>query len=938
MAGVVLWLAAAQAETTPPPYPDQFNIGAEVCLVLNKPAGGEVDLDRLRRGIAQVFRVFEGHMHDVRVAAEGCHYVFDGCTSQGFDDLNGSSPAGTRIDYFPPGNRSRWAEATLLSEGDVLTARASVLTLGRYPGWPLAQTCDDSERNVCSEYFNGSVCKFDHIVHPPGTTDEYLRRGIREQECHACPFKATDVVGADSYYPPWGVAPRRVRELRNATGVEVVWATIDMDLNRDWTGGIVALYLAWMSPALLSAAFALGWLGLCSLRPRHDPISHEVRQALHRVERQELLGRWQPRWGRRVGMVVWQARLLVVVGVCLLPWLPGQLILLAVLPAATSRAKVSPWMVPENLRTLRSTLLASALASVTFGCWILASAAGSYPSIPMLWWQLGSDAGGIAGQSIDDLLLDCPVVLGVATPGCFSFLLGLRMATIFFFQGVLCLAAVLMLALLLLTGPGIPFLCRRHSLHALLHPRVAPDLEATRFGRGVLIAGQPKEAATGIYGFIGCAEQELRAAMAGGVSAIATEVAALGDEVLSECFHYVVHQPAGASTISFQNGWLRDRAPDGSQLPTRDGMRLADFCALPVAQTAQLAEAHVVALRLYTTAAFLAINQPMRNLKTVVGEQGDEVPVEPPQLARPHPLPVTVAFIYEGLKRMRAVSASPQHNAPRRTAELPPDVWSTVNTVRAFFGLAAGGDRPAGPPDDHAAEAPSAGAGPARCTVPGAAPALLSVEPDGAPPGAVATVTISVGGAEAERYGRGELSPTGSGHDASGASRASSAPSCAADGRLSPLGPLPTALLSSRYLQAGRAVVRSVCERNPSQSAGSERARDVILWRGMRDLSTTPAFLARGGTELAPMSTTTDIHVAVQYARAGRGGESLLFRLRSSTFMNLGCDLTPFSAFPHEREALYPPLTYLQPTGKPHRLRYGGCTFTVLEMEPSFPS
>ena len=86
------------------------------------------------------------------------------------------------------------------------------------------------------------------------------------------------------------------------------------------------------------------------------------------------------------------------------------------------------------------------------------------------------------------------------------------------------------------------------------------------------------------------------------------------------------------------------------------------------------------------------------------------------------------------------------------------------------------------------------------------------------------------------------------------------------------------------------------------------------------------------------MSTTTNINIAARYARAGRDNHSLVFRLRSSTFMNLGCDLMAFSAFPHEKEALYPPLTYLQPTGKPHQLVYDGCTYTILDVEPSFPS
>jgi hypothetical protein len=87
--------------------------------------------------------------------------------------------------------------------------------------------------------------------------------------------------------------------------------------------------------------------------------------------------------------------------------------------------------------------------------------------------------------------------------------------------------------------------------------------------------------------------------MARGVVAIAEEVEVLGDEMLSESLHYVLHERARSSGRTFQNGWLRDRAPDGSELPKRHGMALADFCVLDAALEAQLSEAHVVALRLY---------------------------------------------------------------------------------------------------------------------------------------------------------------------------------------------------------------------------------------------------------------------------------------------------------------------------------------------------
>ena len=176
-----------------------------------------------------------------------------------------------------------------------------------------------------------------------------------------------------------------------------------------------------------------------------------------------------------------------------------------------------------------------------------------------------------------------------------------------------------------------------------------------------LVTGQPEEAATGLYGIIGYEEAYLRERMAAGTAAIVAEAEALGDPEVLENLRYILDAPAGSSNTQFHNGWRRDQAPDGSSLRSRRGMRLADFVALPVARRARLEEAHVVALRLYSTAAFRALNGPMRNLKLSPcrkDEAGNPLPLEPPQLAAPHPQPVTMAFIYEALKRMRAVAAA----------------------------------------------------------------------------------------------------------------------------------------------------------------------------------------------------------------------------------------------------------------------------------------
>lgn len=62
------------------------------------------------------------------------------------------------------------------------------------------------------------------------------------------------------------------------------------------------------------------------------------------------------------------------------------------------------------------------------------------------------------------------------------------------------------------------------------------------------------------------------------------------------------------------------------------------------------------------------------------------------------------------------------------------------------------------------------------------------------------------------------------------------------------------------------------------------------------------------------MSTTSNPAVAIAY---GQSRHSLLFKIISKSFMTRGADISYLSAFPGEREYLFPPLTFLQPTGRP---------------------
>jgi len=121
-----------------------------------------------------------------------------------------------------------------------------------------------------------------------------------------------------------------------------------------------------------------------------------------------------------------------------------------------------------------------------------------------------------------------------------------------------------------------------------------------------------------------------------------------------------------------------------------------------------------------------------------------------------------------------------------------------------------------------------------------------------------------------------------------------------------------------------------VAAQKQSGRHANERQR---LYRGMKSVDVGDDFLrdGNGGTEVPPLSTTTDLKVAVQY---GLGAESLLFVLTVSSFMQYGADLSWLSAFPGEAEVCYPPLTYLHPTGHVEVVTFGGYTFKVVEVTP----
>jgi len=149
---------------------------------------------------------------------------------------------------------------------------------------------------------------------------------------------------------------------------------------------------------------------------------------------------------------------------------------------------------------------------------------------------------------------------------------------------------------------------------------------------------------------------------------------------------------------------------------------------------------------------------------------------------------------------------------------------------------------------------------------------------------------------------------------------------------------------------------------------GASATREVILWRGLHGVRHTQAEF-QYGVEVAPMSTSHDIAIALRYStralfakaaqersegrelteseseRAYTTGNALLLRLRTTDFSTRGPNLEFVSAFPKEREVLYPPLTRLKVSPgweRPIEVQYRNeeqrirAKYTVFQVEPSF--
>ena len=207
-----------------------------------------------------------------------------------------------------------------------------------------------------------------------------------------------------------------------------------------------------------------------------------------------------------------------------------------------------------------------------------------------------------------------------------------------------------------------------HTLREQVGKRQENRNKFSMDGVNELRTGARVQAAQGIAALLGLTDDDLHRKMGKGHMAIQVEINSHGTPEDKECLEYVLHRAAGDSEMLFPNSpWPRDCDRNGlrddrvsthpNRREPRQGMILDDFVNHPSSVAADLDKAHVLALRLYTTAAFKSINMPLRDLNRET----------------PHPLAATVAFVYEAIKKLRVVDKE----------DRPLDLWRGMRNMEA---------------------------------------------------------------------------------------------------------------------------------------------------------------------------------------------------------------------------------------------------------------
>jgi len=178
-----------------------------------------------------------------------------------------------------------------------------------------------------------------------------------------------------------------------------------------------------------------------------------------------------------------------------------------------------------------------------------------------------------------------------------------------------------------------------------------PKLEASlitiekKYVGELLRYGTPIEARQGLHKSLGVSLKRLQEMLSEGEDAILTEYSqhlstdrdALGWSD-GDWLHYVLSQPADEKALP--TGFTSTKLDKGHK-----GMTLDDFVKHPNAVAADLDRATVLALRLYTTSAWKAINRPLRE-------------------GRKHPYPALVAHLVNGITKLRTVAAKKADQRP----------------------------------------------------------------------------------------------------------------------------------------------------------------------------------------------------------------------------------------------------------------------------------
>ena len=162
--------------------------------------------------------------------------------------------------------------------------------------------------------------------------------------------------------------------------------------------------------------------------------------------------------------------------------------------------------------------------------------------------------------------------------------------------------------------------------------------------KGTLMTGMPEAAALGLAHLLRVDEFDLFDKLGYGIKAIEDEFKNHGTEDDLECLHYVLHEAAGTSTRQFANG-IRDQG--------RSGETFQDFVNHEYSQRAKLRAPHVLALRMYTTAAYRSLNNPLRDQNRTVA----------------HPFAATVFFLTDGIRRLRAIGADDEQEGMKKQEE-----------------------------------------------------------------------------------------------------------------------------------------------------------------------------------------------------------------------------------------------------------------------------